>query len=911
MKLKLFGIYFVIAILIALGVNAWMLERIEALRDASDQAQQHQLAARELTEKIAQQVQQLSRLVQVYTSTAESAYLIYYYDIIDIRRGLKPKPLNYDNTYWPRVLAGEIQHKLPADGEKKALVVTMKEMNFSPKEFTLLADILKISDQMAAIEQIAFAATQGLYDPVKKDFVDDGVPQLAFASELINSKAYLSLSSELARAVEAFSQDVNQRTQQELHSVSQSLKESIVFAFLMLIFSVIFVLLAGYLVRQRVLLPVDKLYLAIESLQSGDYAVRVQDSAAVLELSSLQKTFNRMAESIEQDIMHREQAQAELEYAKEQADEATKTKSIFLANMSHEIRTPMNAIIGMAYLALKTQLDARQYDYVNKIHTAANALLVIINDILDFSKIEAGKLSLETVPFRLEDVLANALTLVRQKAHEKGLELLLDIRNPALLADSGSFMGDPLRLGQVLTNLLSNAVKFTDQGHVTLSVEAVTQKEHSYLTFRVEDTGIGMSAEQLGKLFQDFSQVDGSATRKYGGTGLGLTISKKLIELMGGSIRVKSLLGRGSQFVFNIALENANRIQLSRSMLAQDESQIARLQGMSVLLVEDNSINQQIAQELLEARGINVDIANNGQEALDKLSQDHSRYHAVLMDLQMPIMDGYEATRMLRANQQFDDLPIIAMTAHAMQEERERCEALGMNGHITKPIEPKTLYQTLARFYVMPDSAFAVETTKSSITTVMPVPVFPKSDDINWQDGLRRAAGNLSLYQRLLTGFVQDFTQLPSQLNRLISNGDWQGAARLAHTFKGLSGTVGVHRLFPLGEKIEQACYDQSVETGDLIQQLSETLPLVLQPITQYLDGVVETEAKALASATVDWSYLRKLLVDFDSEAQDLWLDHEAQFRAALPVQTANRLAIAIANFEFDAALALLPEESS
>jgi signal transduction histidine kinase/HPt (histidine-containing phosphotransfer) domain-containing protein/FixJ family two-component response regulator len=709
-----------------------------------------------------------------------------------------------------------------------------------------------------------------------------------------------------------FSQAVNHRTLQDVHEVNRALKESILYAMLMLILSVLFVFFAFFLVRQRVLIPLDKLFRATEALHSGDYAVRAQDAKAVLELSSLRKTFNLMAESIEQDIKHRAQTQSELEAEKERADEATKTKSMFLANMSHEIRTPMNAIIGMAYLALKTQLDSRQRDYVNKIHTAANSLLGIINDILDFSKVEAGKLSLENMPFRLEDVVANSLTLIRQRASEKGIELLFDVRDPQLLGDEGRFMGDPLRVGQVLTNLLSNAVKFTEKGYVKLSVEAVVQKEQSYLTFRVEDTGIGMTPQQVAKLFQEFSQADGSTTRKYGGTGLGLTIAKKLVELMGGEVWVESLLGRGSIFIFRIQLERANQIQSSSLVLAQDESQRVSLQGMSVLLVEDNPINQQLAQELLEDKGICVDIANHGQEALDILRQDTSRYHAVLMDLQMPIMDGYEATQILRADQQFDDLPIIAMTAHAMQEERARTQALGMNAHVSKPIEPEALYKTLARFYTQPVSVTASEKLPTAGKSVVRV-VFPQSAYMNWQDGLRRAAGKTSLYQRLLTGFMQDFEHLPVQLTNLMVAGDWQGAARLAHTVKGLSGSIGAHRLFPLSEKIEQACYEQSTITSALITSLSDVLSLTLADIRQYLDTCVEAECVIAKPASVitDWSRLKQLLRDFDSEAQDLWLDNEAQFRAALPVQTANSLAIAIANFEFDAALALLSEELS
>jgi signal transduction histidine kinase len=250
---------------------------------------------------------------------------------------------------------------------------------------------------------------------------------------------------------------------------------------------------------------------------------------------ALGATFDSMAESIEQDIHLRQQTQRELEAANRKAEDATRAKSMFLANMSHEIRTPMNAIIGMAYLALKTDLTPRQKDYIDKVHGAAKALLGIINDILDFSKVEAGKLELEKARFILEDVVGNSLSLLRQRARETEIELLFDIADPLLLGNCGALLGDPLRLGQILTNLLSNSVKFTHQGYIKLTVNVEERSDGEVLLrFCVHDTGIGMTPEQLGNLFQEFTQADGSTTRKYGGTGLGLTISKKLVELMGG-----------------------------------------------------------------------------------------------------------------------------------------------------------------------------------------------------------------------------------------------------------------------------------------------------------------------------------------------------------------------------------------
>ncbi|WFE68034.1 response regulator [Thiomicrospira sp. R3] len=513
---------------------------------------------------------------------------------------------------------------------------------------------------------------------------------------------------------------------------------------------------------------------------------------------------------------------------------ASKAKSMFLANMSHEIRTPMNAIIGMAYLALKTDLDDRQYDCINKIHVAGQSLLGIINDILDFSKVEAGKLQLEAVDFSLQDVLTNSVVMVRQKAGEKGIELLLDLKDADLIKRFSHYRGDPLRLSQVITNLLSNAVKFTEQGYVRLAVEIKSVDEGApervLLTFRVEDTGIGMSDEQMKNLFQEFNQADNSTTRRFGGTGLGLTISQKLVELMGGGIEVESKVGRGSCFSFSVSFDVAKPFEVktfsmkglpsnlralvvdnqlaarqvmvemlghygvrveqvdsgvkalevlkSRSgefdycfidwvmpemdgdqllreiaklsidrpelivVSAFDSDQLhqqavrlgakrvmmkplmpkdiedvlfkkvsqktsetqqegsVRLEGMSVLLVEDNLVNQLLARKLLEAKGVKVTLAENGQRALEILEEQGSAvFDLVLMDLQMPVMDGYTAAQEIRAQERYDSLPIVAMTAHAMLEEQQRCQRIGMVGHITKPINPVTLYQTLEEFY--------------------------------------------------------------------------------------------------------------------------------------------------------------------------------------------------------------------
>ncbi|MBF0498445.1 MAG: PAS domain S-box protein, partial [Deltaproteobacteria bacterium] len=414
-----------------------------------------------------------------------------------------------------------------------------------------------------------------------------------------------------------------------------------------------------------------------------------------------------------QDITERKQFQEELRRAKDKAEEATRAKGEFLARMSHEIRTPMNAIIGMCHLALQTELTAKQQDYLRKTKMAANTLLGIINDILDFSKIEAGKLDLEEVDFNLEEVLESLSNLVTQKSSEKGLELFFKTSPdvPYYL------VGDPLRLGQVLTNLANNAVKFTESGEIIIYTELLKEEtDQVTLRFSIKDTGIGLTQEQIDKLFQSFSQADGSTTRQYGGTGLGLSISQRLVELMGGRIWVSSQPGQGSTFFFTaefkvppgIAKAVAPDGPAQTGLMTVRAGQPAGIDLPAfltpdfpgrILLVDDSVHNQFLMQAFLKKLPCRVDVAQDGKMAVEMVAGN--QYDLVLLDVQMPIMDGYTATRTIRAWEQEtgrDALPIIALTAHAFAEDVKKSLEAGYSDHLSKPIRKDKLIEVVCQY---------------------------------------------------------------------------------------------------------------------------------------------------------------------------------------------------------------------
>ena len=624
-------------------------------------------------------------------------------------------------------------------------------------------------------------------------------------------------------------------------------RSELAFIIAAVLIAVIFSLLMALLLRRFVMSSIQQLEVHARRIaeKPGADELFAYPKHRNDEISRLYEAFNLLMQQVRNREAEILQLNANLESkVRERTDAlsvALKIKSAFLANMSHEIRTPMNAILGMLHLVLQTELLPKQQNYITKANEAAKWLLGIINDILDYSKLESGKISLELTNFRLESLIKYLDDVATQLLKDKPVSLRF-----AVDSDIPALVGDQLRLGQILLNLISNAIKFTESGAITVQIKLLHRAtEHVTLEFSVIDTGIGISEEQRQRLFDPFTQADNSTTRQYGGTGLGLTICKELVEAMGGRISVESHLGFGSRFSFNVELG------LARTAIAVPEisnqslsNRHAALEGVSLLVVEDNLVNQELVLEILGKRGLKVDIACNGVEAVEMVEKNN--YAAVLMDCLMPVMDGFIATQTIRANPRFADLPIIAMTANVMAEQRKRCLDSGMNDHIGKPIHWDQLLERLEYWINAKSPVGVLPVERSPEESFAEFPALP---GVDCKLAQQCVSGDVSLYWKLLRTIQTKHADSMTKLLTTYQSGDKQSAAKQAHALSGTLSSIGALPLSSLMRALQDLFnqgHDDSV-IKPLIEQAESGFKSLMNEIDR-----ISRQAEVVAPSPLD-----------------------------------------------------------
>ncbi|HEV2775082.1 MAG TPA: ATP-binding protein [Solirubrobacteraceae bacterium] len=809
-------------------VGALLLITTRQLDTAGERAdaEKRRYQSIELANSLRKSSDDLTNMVRLYVSTGRTRYRRYYDELLAIRNGSAPRPRDYDAAFWDRVLAAG--KRGVTYGPPKSLTSLMVEADFTAAEFEALETALRTSNALAEIENDVMArVAERIEQGVDSGYARDVLP---LSRKLVDAD-YLREKRRIMEAIEHFNGLVNARTTSQAETLAD--RNTQLLAAQVLILALIVAACAGaFLVLGRLAVrPLGQLVAATRDIAGGNYDRRAEIKAAA-ELEQLATDFNAMASAIGRDIARREEAQAQAAEAREIAEHASRAKSTFLAAMSHEIRTPMIGVMGMLEVLARTDLEEHQRSMLATSQSSAQSLIQIIGDVLDLSKIEAGKLAIEPCTIALPELVEAAVKNFVHTASAKGLLLAAEI-DPRL---APAVVADPMRLRQILSNFLSNAVKFTEVGGIEVSAAVLDESPGRQLVeIAVRDTGVGVSEEVQRSLFAPFTQAEAGTSRRFGGTGLGLVICRRLAELMAGEITMESTPGMGTTMrlvvplaigdpadVEEIEREDDQRAPLARPLPSPEEAERER---SLLLLAEDHPVNRTVLVNQLNAAGFAVEIAEDGQEAIELFAS--GRYALVLSDLNMPRMDGFElvaAIRALEAERGLQRTVVIALSANVMQGEPERCIEAGMDDFIGKPTTIPFLTSKLRHW--LPHLAWAK--AEPPVDAAARTPATNDALDVAVLNEL--TGGDTELAGEVLDDFAKESRADLASLQQAYEHRDNDALRRQAHRINGASRMIGAREVRDIATQIEREAGDDDPDW--------ELLGSLLQPLTQALARV-------------------------------------------------------------------------
>lgn len=884
------GIFFLIAALL-IGSIVYMRSSIET----EQAAEQRRTEFKQLGMDLADASDYLTDEARKYAITT---------DIVHLQR------------YWEEINNTQTRDKV---------IIKLKELESPEQELELLAKAKQHSDALVNTERQSMRLVlEALQEPETSMVPEVASYELTQAEKNLGSRekldkareimfdaGYDAHKKEIMEPIARFQEVMNDRLENELEAARGATSNAAVVQIVLALIIICAIALLISTLFKYVTYPVNSYtrLLGKFSFEDDKFSLKPEGT---LELQQLANTFNELYFSFHNELQKRREAEKTMRAAKEEAELANNAKSEFLASMSHEIRTPLNTIIGYQFLLNETYLAARQKEYCDKIGMVANNLLGLINGILDFSKIEAGKMLLENVEFDIVQAVQDIYGMVGVEAGRKGLELRLhlDEEIPQVLT------GDVTRLKQVMLNLLSNAIKFTEKGTITISLSCKSSKLEDIgfvpVCISVEDTGIGISQEQLAVIFDHFTQGDASTTRKYGGTGLGLAICKRIAELMHGSIEVSSEPGKGSCFTFSAPLAVPDHWLRAEGEMERGPVRSSFI-NKRVLLVEDNEINLLMTKEILNGMGFETYLADSGQAAV-KLAGKYE-FDVILMDIRMPGIDGYETTRRIRQLEACRETPIIALTADAVDGVAERAQTAGMNGFLTKPLYPSKLAEILWEFVGSEDSG-----------EEEPVVGCPESGDACTGDlsmegyvsfaagnsvferGIAKLGGNRKRYAGILAIFVEGHRGDGEKILSLYRSKRSAELGETVHRLKGLTGSLGANELYERCKKLEDLlkAHAPKKQIINVMEYINSELLLLCKHAQSLIEAQAsrqpDTSFVSEASFSDVIANLNNYVVIADSEAKDYFMENSSVIKANMDQTAFSQLKKAIMEFDFEQA---------